>query len=259
MLGLALLFTITLTVAKARLHVHEDPRIERIDEILPGANCGGCGAAGCTSFARAVVEGKMPAQGCPVGGADTAALIADIMGIQLSASHPLRPVVRCQAKLADRLGRAGYNSIPTCAEANVVGALQSCTYGCLGFADCFESCRYDAITMTDGLPVIDYQKCVNCGGCTRACPRNIIARVPFAHKSMYAVACSNHDPGRAMKTICKVGCIACGACAKAVAELFTVKADLAQIDYDTYDQADPAPAAEKCPTKVILRFGNAQQ
>ena len=259
MLGLALLFTVTLTVAKARLHVDVDPRVDRINEILPGANCGGCGAAGCASFARAVVEGKMAADGCPVGGPDTASLIAEIMGIQFSAGHPLRPVVRCQARNGDRLGRAAYNSIPTCAQANVVGGLQACTYGCLGFGDCFTACRYDAITMLDGLPVVDYDKCTNCGACSRACPRGIIARVPFSSETMYAIACSNRDPGRAMKTICKVGCIACGACAKAVAELFEVEANLAQVNYDHYTQADPEPAAEKCPTKVIVPFGAPRQ
>ena len=105
MLGLALLFTITLGVAKVRLHVDVDPRIERIEQILPGANCGGCGAAGCANFARAVVEGKLPTGGCPVGGAEVSALIADIMGVEFSAGHPLRPVVRCQARREDRLGR----------------------------------------------------------------------------------------------------------------------------------------------------------
>ena len=259
MLSLALLFTITLSIAKVKLHVEADPRIDRINEILPGANCGGCGSAGCSSFARAVVEGKAPADGCPVGGAGVAALVADIMGIEVSASHPVRPVVRCQAKKSDRLGRVGYQSIATCAEANVVGGLQACTYGCLGFGDCFDSCRYDAIRMVDGLPVVDYRKCTNCGACSKACPRGIIARVPFASESVYAVACSNHDPGRAMKTVCKVGCIGCGACSKAVAELFAVKANLAEVDYESYEQADASPAAEKCPTKVILAFGDKQQ
>ena len=256
MLGLALLFTITLGVAKVRFHVDTDPRIDRINEILPGANCGGCGAAGCASFASSVVQGKLPAEGCPVGGPDTAALIADIMGIEISAGHPVRPVVRCQARSSDRLGRAAYSSISTCVEANVVPGLQACTAGCLGFGDCFGSCRYDAIRMVEGLPVIDYKKCTNCGACTRECPRNIIARMPFPSANIYAVACNNHDPGRAMKSICKVGCIACGACVKAVGELFEVKANLAEVNYDDYDKADPAPASEKCPTKVIVAFGD---
>ena len=259
MLGLALLFTITLSVAKVRLHVDVDPRIDRIGEVLPGANCGGCGLAGCASFARAVVEGKIAADGCPVGGPDTAALIAEIMGIKFSAGNPLRPVVRCQARNGDRLGQAGYNSIPTCAQANVVGGLQACTYGCLAFGDCFVSCRYQALTMVDGLPVVDYDKCTNCGACSRACPRGIIDRVPFSSERMYGVACSNCDPGRAMKSICKVGCIACGACVKAVTELFEVKANLAQVNYDHYSQADPGPAAEKCPTKVIVLFGDGRE
>lgn len=256
MLGLALVFTITLGVAKVRLHVATDPRIDRINEILPGANCGGCGAAGCGSFARSVVEGKLAADGCPVGGADTSALIADIMGIELSAGHPVRPVVRCQARSSDRLGRAEYDSIETCGEANVVGGLQACTYGCLGFGDCMVVCRYDAIRMDDGLPVVDYEKCTNCGACSRECPRSIIARVPFSEASMYAVACNNHDPGRAMKKVCKVGCIGCGACVKAVGELFEVKANLAEVNYDDYEKADAAPAVEKCPTKVIVAFGD---
>lgn len=258
MLGLALLFSVALTIAKARLHVDVDPRIDRINEVLPGANCGGCGTAGCASFARAVAEGKLPMDGCPVGGPSTAALIAEIMGTQFSPGHPLRPVVRCQARSGDRLGRAIYTAVPTCAEATVVGGLQACIYGCLGFGDCFSACRYDAITMVDGLPVIDYEKCTNCGACSRACPRGIIARIAFSSQTMYAVACSNHDPGRAMKRICTVGCIACGACAKAAPGLFELKTNLAELNYDVYDETDPTVAAAKCPSKVIWSFGPNQ-
>lgn len=258
MLALALLFTITLGVAKVRLHVDVDPRIERIEAVLPGANCGGCGAAGCSSFARSVVEGKLATDGCPVGGADMAAMVAEIMGLEFTAGHPVRPVVRCQARQQDRLLRADYKSIGTCAEANVVGGLQACTSGCLGFGDCFTACRYDAIKMVDGLPIIDYEKCTNCGACSTACPRNIIDRVPFSSDTMFAVACSNRDPGRAMKTICKVGCIACGACAKAAGEIFEVRDNLAELNYDAYENADPDAAAQKCPTKVIIPFGSSQ-
>mgnify|MGYP000303619456 CR=1 FL=1 len=107
--------------------------------------------------------------------------------------------------------------------------------------------------------MVDYRRCANCGVCSKACPRSIIARVPFASERVYGVACSNRDPGRAMKTVCKVGCISCGVCSKTVPELFAIKANLAEVDYTSYEQGEATPAAEKCPTKVIVTFGNGQQ
>ncbi len=205
MILLALAFSLVLGWANVRFRVVQDPRIDQVEAALPGANCGGCGYAGCAEFARAVVAGEAAPDGCPVGGADTAQAIAEILGISVDDSAPYRPVVHCAADYDNRLQRADYRGEPTCAAANVIGDVQGCAYGCLGFGDCVRACDYDAIHIVNGLAVVDYEKCVGCGACERACPRHIISMVPFKADRMLVVACSNHDPARQVRQVCKVG------------------------------------------------------
>ncbi|MBR1426832.1 MAG: hypothetical protein IJ609_04620 [Paludibacteraceae bacterium] len=60
--------------------VEEDPRIDLVQAVLPGANCGGCGFAGCRNFAEACVKaGKIEGLSCPVGGEPTMDEVAKIL------------------------------------------------------------------------------------------------------------------------------------------------------------------------------------
>ncbi|MFW6154329.1 MAG: RnfABCDGE type electron transport complex subunit B [Planctomycetota bacterium] len=255
MVLLALAFSLVLGWANVKFRVEQDPRIDQVEEALPGANCGGCGYAGCAEFARAVVAGEAPPDGCPVGGADTARALAEILGIRVDDSAPYRPVVHCAADDDNRLQRADYRGEDTCFAANVIGGVQGCTYGCLGFGDCVRACDYDAIHIVNGLAVVDYEKCVGCGACERACPRHIISMVPFKADRMLVVACSNRDPGRQVRKVCKVGCIGCGAC-KRLMDVFSIEDNLATVDYDKYDtNADFSPALDKCPRGAMLYVG----
>jgi Na+-translocating ferredoxin:NAD+ oxidoreductase subunit B len=254
--GLTLLFAVLLGIAKEKLRVDEDPRIGRVLEELPAANCGGCGLAGCADFAKAVVEKRAPVDGCTVGGAKVAKAVAGVLGVEVVQTYPYRPVIHCGARADEKLGRVPYDGVSGCVEANVVGVTQGCAYGCLGFGDCVKACPFDALHMVEGCPVVDYEKCTGCGACVRACPRGIVKMVPFKQEQMLVVACSNKEPARNVKQVCKVGCMGCKACQRLFASLFEVRDNLSYLNYDNYTgEEDLSKAQEKCPAGVMMYFG----
>ena len=256
--GLVMVFAGLLGVAKEKLRVDEDPRIGEINEVLPAANCGGCGFAGCADFAKAVVEDRAPVDGCPVGGAAVAEAVAKVLGIEVVQTFPYRPVIHCAAKCDQKLGRVPYDGVQSCLEADLIGVTQACTYGCLGYGDCVTSCTFDALHMVDGVPVVDYDKCTGCGACTKVCPRNLIERIPFKEERMLVVACANKEPGKSVKEVCKVGCIGCKLCQRLFADMFGVTDNLAYLDYDKYqgpEHEDVAKVLDKCPAEVLVYFG----
>lgn len=257
MLALALLTALVLGWANEAFHVEVDPRIDQINDVLPGVNCGGCGYVGCNEYAVALVAGQVTPDKCTVGGVSCAAAMAQILGVELVQTWAYRPVVHCGATAAQRLGRSEYLGEPTCAAANIISGIQGCTYGCTGLGDCERSCTFDAIHMIDSLAVVDYDKCTGCGACARDCPRNIISMVPFKSERMVAITCSSKDFGKDVKAVCKVGCIGCAVCQR-TSELFTVSDNIPLIDYDKYDpqqMGDLLVAIEKCPTKRIVLVG----
>ncbi len=254
--GLTLVFASLLGVAKEKLRVEEDPRIGLVNEALPAANCGGCGYAGCADFAKAVVQERAECDGCPVGGAKTAERVAAILGREVVKTYPYRPVVHCGAKSHQKKGRVPYDGVPSCSEAHVVGVTQACTYGCLGFGDCLVACDYDAIVMDEGLPIINYARCTGCGACVKACPRNLIERIPFKQDRMLVVACANQEPPKNVKEVCTVGCVGCKMCQKLFADQFEVKDNLAYLNYERYTgQEDMGTLFKKCPAEVLMYFG----
>jgi Na+-translocating ferredoxin:NAD+ oxidoreductase RNF subunit RnfB len=261
MLLLATLMAYVLGRANRAWHVEEDPRVEQVLDALPGANCGGCGYANCHEYAEAVVAGEADVDRCSVGGVSCATALAKILGVETEAKWPHRPIVHCRARWDDRLKRTPYRGEPTCSAANLVAGVQGCTYGCLGLGDCERACPFDAIHVIDGLAVVDYDKCTGCGRCAQVCPRNIISMVPFKADRVVAIACSNRDPGKAVRAVCKVGCIGCGLCGK-TSELFQTEDNLARLDYDAYDpqrREELLAAAEKCPMKSIVEVGKPSE
>jgi len=262
MLVLGLFMAYVLGWANRAFHVAIDPRQEQIQEALPGANCGGCGYVGCNEYAEAVVSGQVSVDKCTVGGVSCAAALAKILGVEMSESWPKRPVVHCGATYEDRLGRLEYRGEQTCGGANLIAGVQGCTYGCLGFGDCQWACEFDAIGIVNGLATVDYDACVGCGACARACPRNIITMVPFKAEKMLVVACSNKDFGKDVKGVCKVGCIGCKRCQKLSEGLIQVEENRPRFDYDAYDPDSleaVRQAVEKCPMKRLVEAGRPSE
>lgn len=258
LLALAMVLTYVLGWASQAFYVEPDPRVEAILEELPGINCGGCGCVGCGEFAEAVAAGEAPVDRCVVGGPRCAAAVAQIMGVTLEESLPLRPVIHCRADHGMRLLRQPYRGEKSCVAGHQVSDIQGCTYGCLGFGDCVRACNFDALQVVNGLAVIDYAKCTSCGACAKACPRKIIAMTPFAADEILVVACANREGAKDVKKKCTTGCTACRICEKMSQNLFTVDDQLSSIDYDAYttEEAEQALSKEKqCPRNLIVYQG----
>jgi RnfABCDGE-type electron transport complex B subunit len=256
MLVLAVAMSTVLGWANRAFYVEVDPRIEAIDNALPAANCGNCGYVGCGEYAEAVVTEGAEVHLCPVGGTGTAEDVAAIMGVDVGDAAPQRPIVHCSADYEMRLGRHEYLGEKTCTSANLVAGVQGCIYGCLGLGDCVAACEYDAIHIVNGIAAVDYEKCIGCSACARACPRTIISMVPFKAEQVLAVACSNKDFGKEVKGVCKTGCIGCKSCEKATDGLFAVADNLPVLDYDHYQpDYDFSEALDKCPMASLVWVG----
>jgi len=258
--GLGLLFGAGLAVASKIFAVEKDPRAEQIEEALPGANCGACGAPGCSGFAEGVVESKYTVSGCPVGGAEVAAQIASIMGLEAGAVTPKVAVVRCRGDHDQAVERAVYHGVSDCKAATLIdNGAKGCEYGCLGLGTCVSACVFDALIMGEkGLPFVIEENCTGCGACVTACPRGIMELVP-ADQEVY-LACVSRDFGKAVKSVCKVGCIGCSMCSKEKVtpdEMITMDGKLPVIHYDRVKDhsTDLNMAVEKCPTHAFATRG----
>ncbi len=258
MVALAVAFAMALLIASEKLKVQVEARVEQIRGVLPNLDCGACGFPGCSQYAKAVLADPNLLGRCSPGGPKTAQAIAGILNLQMSDSGPnRRPVVHCRARDKDKTYYAEYQGILSCTAANALPNAQACKFGCLGYGDCVRVCRFDALHIVDGLAVVDYRKCTGCSACVRACPRNLIQMVPFSRENMMTVACSNRETGKVTRSMCAVGCIGCGLCAKQ-SELFTVTDNLARLDYDRYEPSEQTETAmTKCPTGVIVYCGSS--
>lgn len=248
-IGAALAFF--LAFADKKLKVQEDPRIDAVSEALPGSNCGGCGFPGCRMFAEKLIAGEAVPSACVAGGKETTAKVAGILGVDAGDAKRMIAVVLCKGGNAEAEKRAVYRGEQTCTAAHITGGDKSCTFGCLGLGECVDACKFDAMAMNDnGLPVVFYDKCVGCGACARACPRNIIEMHPEDHKLF--VYCKNRDRGPQAKKVCKVACIACQLCVKdcSVPGGIAIKENLAVVNYALAPQNDES--TKRCPTGCIL-------
>jgi len=238
-----------------KFKVYEDPRIDQVEEALPGANCGGCGFPGCRGLAEAMVKADtLEDLSCPVGGADTMATVAKILGQEVKVQEPKVAVVRCNGTCANRPKTNQYDGAATCSiAASLYSGETGCQYGCLGLGECVDACNFDAMHMDPetGLPVIDQDKCVACGACVQACPNSIIELRKKGPKNRRVfVSCVNKDKGGVARKACTAACIGCGKCAKECPfGAITIENNLAYIDYNKCKLCRKCVVV--CPTNAI--------
>ncbi|MDL2308273.1 RnfABCDGE type electron transport complex subunit B [Bacteroidales bacterium OttesenSCG-928-B11] len=254
--AIAIIAAVILYFVSKAFRVIEDPRIDEVADLLPAANCGGCGFAGCRNFAEAIVKaGSMEGLNCPAGGESVVNAVAAVLGLEAVLGEPQIAVVRCQGSCEFAPAKSHYEGAPSCSFANSLFVGESaCPNGCLGLGDCVRSCNFDAIYIDDmtKLPVIDNEKCVACGACVKACPRMLVELRNKGKKDRRIfVSCRNTEKGAAAKRNCSVACIGCGKCLKACAfEAITLKNNLAYIDSDKCKLCRKCVA--ECPTGAIV-------
>jgi RnfABCDGE-type electron transport complex B subunit len=241
-----------LVFANRRLAVFEDPRIDEVEALLPHANCGACGTAGCRAFAEKLVSGDLQPSACTVNSTEMNQVIANFLGVELGSQEKRVARLACAGgtNVAHRHGH--YQGVDSCrAAALVAGGGKDCVWGCLGLADCRQVCEFDAITMdSNDLPHVNDDLCTACGDCVEICPRDLFSLQPISHRLW--VACKNLEKGEAAEAVCAVACNGCGRCAMDAPEaLISINDNLAVIDYSKNKLASRI-AIERCPTGAIV-------
>ncbi|MBR5513649.1 MAG: RnfABCDGE type electron transport complex subunit B [Ruminococcus sp.] len=240
---------ILLTIASKLFYIEVDERIEKIGEILPQANCGACGFAGCNDYADAIVNNNAATNLCRPGGAECAAKIAGVLGTDEDTVIPMTAVVKCNGDCTAAKIQFEFNGVQSCkAVKRFYGGNGVCKYGCIGLGDCAAVCDHNAIKIEKSLAKVIPALCVACGKCTAVCPNQIISIRP---KEKYIdVLCSSQDNGKATKLACSNGCIGCKICEKKCPVGAVKVVNLhAEIDYDKCTSCGECKAA--CPVKVI--------
>lgn len=247
--GLGLLLGALLYMASVFFKVKVDPKVEALIEILPGANCGGCGYAGCNGLAVAIVKGEAPTNACTAGGKATAEKAAAVMGTAFEGFVVNKAFVKCGGCNSVASKKYTYTGAHDCiSAAKIGGGDKSCYYGCLGLSSCVKECRFGAITIVDGIAKVDHDKCTGCGRCAVICPKKVIDMIPDT--SSYMVACASVDKAATVRAVCGVGCIACRLCVKKCAVgAITVENNLAHIDQEKCTACGECAAV--CPRKII--------
>ncbi len=257
--AIGILAAVILYFVAQKFKVYEDPRIDDVETALPGANCGGCGYAGCRAFAEACVkENNLADLFCPVGGNDCMTDVAAVLGLEAVTQDPRVAVVRCNGSCEHRPKTNQYDGALSCAAASALYSGDTgCQYGCLGHGDCVAACDFDALHMNPetGLPEVVDDKCVACGACVDACPKTLIElrkRGPKDRKIF--VSCRNEDKGGVAKKSCEVACIGCSKCFKVCPfDAITMNNNLAFIDSDKCKLC--RKCVVECPTNAIIEVG----
>ena len=245
---LAIVFAVLIVLVSKLCFVKEDERIGKISDNLAGANCGGCGFAGCSDFAKALVEGKASINDCNATSNDAKAQIASVLGVEFTASVQKVAVVKCAGGLnaKDKFDYVGNSSCAV--QGLAMDGRKVCSTACLGGGDCVNVCPDNGVSLSDGVAVVDRSLCEACGACVRKCPRNLIELVPKTAK-VY-VACSTKCKGKDVLGACSTGCIGCGLCAKNCPENAIEMIDnLPVINYEKCSGC--LTCVTKCPRKTI--------
>jgi len=250
---ISIIFGMLLGYASKKFYVEVDERVTKIASLLPGANCGGCGFAGCAGYAEAIVFKGAQIGKCAPGGNTVAQEIAKVMGQGIEEKEPEVAVVLCKGDTKSAKERFSYWGVSSCGAANIIGAgKKSCPVGCLGFGDCVKACPFGAIIMGEnGLPIVLRQLCKACGKCVSACPRGVIKLMPISNKIV--VSCRNTQKGALAKKSCEFACIKCKKCEKSCKfEAIKVEKNVPVIDYTKCKRC--GKCVIECPQGVIENF-----
>ena len=248
--GLGVVFGAVLAIAGKVFAVEEDPRLEPLTEALPGANCGGCGFSGCGAYADAVLKGKAEPGKCPVGGAEVAKAMGDILGVVVEEQERCVALVKCSGYEGHAAKKYEYDGLSDCLAASRLpgGGPNECASGCLGFGTCVKACPFGAMRVSHGVATVNHEICVGCMKCAEACPRKLIVKVPYS--ADITVACNSPEKGAALRKYCDIGCIGCMICQKACEhDAIHVVDNLARIDYSKCVSC--GICAAKCPRHLI--------
>lgn len=249
--GLGLLFGLILGYASKKFAVEVDEKIPLIKECLPGANCGGCGYAGCDAYAQAVIDEIAAVNCCAVAGAAGAEKIAKIMGVTVSEEEANVAFVKCKGTCDKAKEKGSYYGITSCIDAVNIpgGGSKACEFGCLGLGSCVEACQFDALFIVNDIAVVDETKCIGCGACVKTCPKKVIDLLPVSKKA--EIGCSSKAKGIEVKNNCSVGCISCGLCVRNCPEgAIEMINNLPVINHRKC--VNCGICIEKCPTHAIV-------
>jgi Na+-translocating ferredoxin:NAD+ oxidoreductase RNF subunit RnfB len=252
MAGMGVSLAGILAAAYRKLYVYEDPRIDAVEAMLPSANCGACGCAGCRAFAEKVVKGEIAPAKCTVSAPAAIVQIANFLGVNAGAEEKRVARLACAGGNNVARNHAKYSGLETCRGAALIaGGGKACSWGCLGLGDCERVCDFDAIHMDEhSLPVVSESKCTACGDCVEICPKQLFSIHVVSHRLW--VACKNLQNGDAAEANCEVACTACGRCAAdAPPGLIQIVNNLAVIDYSRNSLANQTPI-QRCPTGAIV-------
>ncbi|MCA9705306.1 MAG: 4Fe-4S binding protein [Myxococcales bacterium] len=247
---LAVALTSALVAAQRRLAVDEDPRLDEVEAMLPGTNCGACGSPGCRAFAAELLAGRAAPAGCTVSTAAARQGLADHLGVDVGVAVQRVARLACAGGSNVARSRARYRGLRSCAaEATVSGGSKGCAFGCLGLGDCARACHFDAITLdAHDLPIVDESRCTACGDCVTACPKDLLSLQP--RRARLWVACASPLLGDEALLHCDVGCNACGRCAADEPALIQMRAGLPVVDAGRPHPTDRA--IQRCPTGAIV-------
>ena len=216
---------------------------------MGGANCGACGFAGCDAFAAAVVKGEAKVNGCAPAGEAGAKQIAEIMGVEAQTGERMVARVLCHGEYGIAKQRYVYDGYKSCAvAAGIAGGPKDCRFACIGLGDCMNHCAFGAISMKDGLCVVDEDLCRGCGSCVANCPRGVLKLMPVSQSII--VKCRNADNAKAARAVCSNACLGCGLCKrKCPNEAITIENGYARIDPEKCVHC--GECAKACPSHAI--------
>jgi H+/Na+-translocating ferredoxin:NAD+ oxidoreductase subunit B len=249
--GIGLSMAVLLAIGRKIFPSNLDERHEKLMDILPGANCGGCGYPGCSGYAQALLNDNVAVTFCPPGGSGLAQEVGALLGVEVGEILPMKAIVACAGDSEYAPERAQYHGVATCSAAHTIaGGPKKCVFGCLGLGDCVTACTFGAISISKkGLAIVNLDLCNGCGQCVAACPRDIIHIAP-AQEQVH-VLCTSPLKMKQIKAACSVGCTGCKICVKQSNGRIVMDGALAKVDYESSKEF-PEHACLSCPQGAIF-------